>query len=627
MKPELCEAVIFIGTIAIPCLAAMQMAVPPRYDGVMRSLKLGKGTMSSRDNIERLITHHDRRLQILKEQLATIGELNADPKLFIEIENIEVEIKKLKAQLDERRVQVILQGDFSTLSETDRDFIIKILAVIMGVSPNTIKVYQVQEGSVIFELGIPANAVEKLRAGLRANDKRLHQLNVEKVILENESGEGEVWVVEAGRFDSATDTSWVISNGTVEQFQIPPHLDSEASDHVVSVEEEQGDFANAVSPVMLGRRTGQTSGGFYLGSKSTESEAQIEEVEEGRFDVVIPGSPTTLDDIPRSSPGISLITHYTLLGFLIEAGLEYKEGNRLLQDQQWSDGEVKLQEAVNIVGQFFEQPQFRNPFDQVNYQTWSSVVPRLQESIKAMEEKVQRFLGSDIHLPYSPQIAYQLAEARGRYHLAEGVSLLKQGGWRSYVFPFSPSRQGIITHLKKARTLFKLCFREADFRRRVWDGMLQATIYLFAMYLASPVLTLGGIIMALILIFYPWKLFIVTHETPTPTHLTLTPASIISQPISFTLHCADGKTVTVDDQEAVAVPIGDAVIIETNVRPRSVGPRMLTNDIRQFPYAAGQLGLDTVDFTFFTDRSPDEYTTKSLTIEVVPKGAGGLCYR
>jgi len=53
--------------------------------------------MSHQDNIKALILTHNRRLQILKQQRAREGN-SVDPKIIIEIEDIEEEIQKLEAK-------------------------------------------------------------------------------------------------------------------------------------------------------------------------------------------------------------------------------------------------------------------------------------------------------------------------------------------------------------------------------------------------------------------------------------------------------------------------------------------------------------------------------------------------
>jgi hypothetical protein len=88
-----------------------------------------------------------------------------------------------------------LQGEFSSLSTDRRSAAIDAFAAVMGISPQAIEVYRVYEGTIVFELGIPFNAMQRLRSLLQSNSAQLRLLRVEKVILEGEAGEVEEWVV------------------------------------------------------------------------------------------------------------------------------------------------------------------------------------------------------------------------------------------------------------------------------------------------------------------------------------------------------------------------------------------------------------------------------------------------
>jgi hypothetical protein len=56
--------------------------------------------MSHKDHTERLILEKSRRLQILKEKAARLG-INTPPEILTEIEDIEVELKELQAELED----------------------------------------------------------------------------------------------------------------------------------------------------------------------------------------------------------------------------------------------------------------------------------------------------------------------------------------------------------------------------------------------------------------------------------------------------------------------------------------------------------------------------------------------
>lgn len=164
--------------------------------------------MSRKDNIRNLITEHQRRLQKLKEQWARLG-VNTPPEILIEIEDIEARIEQLQRELEEvskkdnilrQRVQIYMQGDFPVFTSERRISTIVALAALMEISPEEIEVYNVSPGSIVFELGLPSDAVQRLRFLLQVNNAQLRLLKVEKVIIEK-SGEIEVWVDKEGKFD------------------------------------------------------------------------------------------------------------------------------------------------------------------------------------------------------------------------------------------------------------------------------------------------------------------------------------------------------------------------------------------------------------------------------------------
>jgi len=193
--------------------------------------------MSRKDDIKKLIANCERRLQKRKEQQALFG-LDTPPHILTEIEDIETEIEKLQTELEalkdsgvgeelrtpselakdtkpKQRAQVYLQGDFP-LSAERQSAAIDAFAAVMGISPQEIEVYRVYEGSIVFDLGIPSNAVQRLRSLLQSNSPQLRLLRVEKVILEGEAGEIEEWIIKEGRFDLVTSTRPTTPSGVHE---------------------------------------------------------------------------------------------------------------------------------------------------------------------------------------------------------------------------------------------------------------------------------------------------------------------------------------------------------------------------------------------------------------------------
>lgn len=111
------------------------------------------------------------------------------------------DIHSIEETITKHRIQIYLQGDFSSLSVDRKSAAIDAFAAIMGVSPQSIKVYGVYEGSIVFDLGVSSEAIQRLRSLLQSNDTQLRLLKIEKVLLEKESGEIEEWVIKAGKFD------------------------------------------------------------------------------------------------------------------------------------------------------------------------------------------------------------------------------------------------------------------------------------------------------------------------------------------------------------------------------------------------------------------------------------------
>jgi hypothetical protein len=113
-------------------------------------------TMLYQEHIRNLIAKYTRRLQILEQKRASYG-LDTAPHILVEIEDLDMKIKNLRAKLKvlektalsdsvednlKRRVQIHLQGDFSSLS-TDRLFAaITAFAAVSGISLQAIEMYR-----------------------------------------------------------------------------------------------------------------------------------------------------------------------------------------------------------------------------------------------------------------------------------------------------------------------------------------------------------------------------------------------------------------------------------------------------------------------------------------------------
>lgn len=182
-----------------------------------------------REGIERLIANNRRRWQKLKEKKALLGS-SADPSLDIEIEDIEAAIEELQTDLEtlenndvneesqanaaggaRARVQIYIAGDFSSLSADRQAAAIDAFAAVMGIPSPFVEIYRVYEGSIVFDLGIPLNAVQRLRSALQSNSAQFRLMKINKVVLEKEPGELEEWAIQEGRFHLVTSDRSTIS--------------------------------------------------------------------------------------------------------------------------------------------------------------------------------------------------------------------------------------------------------------------------------------------------------------------------------------------------------------------------------------------------------------------------------
>ena len=72
--------------------------------------------MARQDDIRKLITQNSRRLQVLQEQQALYGG-SVDPRVLIEIADIEAKIEKLKTRYNSKPwIRIELEGHFSSLT-------------------------------------------------------------------------------------------------------------------------------------------------------------------------------------------------------------------------------------------------------------------------------------------------------------------------------------------------------------------------------------------------------------------------------------------------------------------------------------------------------------------------------
>ncbi len=82
----------------------------------------------------------------------------------------------------------------------------------MGITPQAIELYNVYPGSIVFELGVPPDAVQHLRRHLQSNSANLRLLKVEKVRIHEESDKVEEWFIKEDKFEIMNIASRVSRN-------------------------------------------------------------------------------------------------------------------------------------------------------------------------------------------------------------------------------------------------------------------------------------------------------------------------------------------------------------------------------------------------------------------------------
>lgn len=184
--------------------------------------KNGEGKMKHRANIQRLIDKHESRLQILNEKKAVFG-LHTAPEILVEIEEIEEQIRRLRRERNEngldrefqgdsddipgyhvsmRNVRLFMQSDNSSLCICRQQAVVEVLAVLMRIPSQKIRVERVFDGIVVFDLLFPSDVIEHLRSLLQSNSGQLRYLypKITKIMLESESGEMEDWALRNEKF-------------------------------------------------------------------------------------------------------------------------------------------------------------------------------------------------------------------------------------------------------------------------------------------------------------------------------------------------------------------------------------------------------------------------------------------
>jgi hypothetical protein len=119
--------------------------------------------MSRQDEINKLICIHNRRLQILKEQKAVQGG-SVDPKIIIEIEDIEAELGNLKAEILESRYDE--HSSFCLVSGLSLASLFQNLCVIISIDECRLEIEAIdktfEKANIKFRVANYQKEIEKL---------------------------------------------------------------------------------------------------------------------------------------------------------------------------------------------------------------------------------------------------------------------------------------------------------------------------------------------------------------------------------------------------------------------------------------------------------------------------------
>lgn len=89
-------------------------------------------------------------------------------------------------QVKTKQVQLVIEGEFTEFTSNRRKEVIDVLAILLKIDPNYIRVLQVYNGSIRMVIEVPASAADRLYTLALAQDFRLKNLGVKSIVLEDQ---------------------------------------------------------------------------------------------------------------------------------------------------------------------------------------------------------------------------------------------------------------------------------------------------------------------------------------------------------------------------------------------------------------------------------------------------------
>ncbi|MCB0191467.1 MAG: DEAD/DEAH box helicase family protein [Anaerolineae bacterium] len=148
---------------------------------------------SNKQDIEQLIKNHNRRLQLLKEQKALQG-YSTDPKVTLEIEDIEQELKRLHDEYDrlraaekgelppEAELKLLMEGNLADYSNAKHQETIAWLSAHYNLPANNIKILQtVPANSFFLFIAVPTALLDDFLADYEQDPSLAQESKIQNI--------------------------------------------------------------------------------------------------------------------------------------------------------------------------------------------------------------------------------------------------------------------------------------------------------------------------------------------------------------------------------------------------------------------------------------------------------------
>jgi hypothetical protein len=141
------------------------------------------------EGLKRLMIAHQDRLQIRREQQATMG-INTPPEILIEIRDIEKELGRLQdnfkvTKARQQLAEVTIDADAKNFSPEKLEETRSVIAVLLKIPPNRINISFLRDGSVTLLVQMAKEDYDKLEALYQEGDSTVEQLIQQLKPIEN----------------------------------------------------------------------------------------------------------------------------------------------------------------------------------------------------------------------------------------------------------------------------------------------------------------------------------------------------------------------------------------------------------------------------------------------------------